>query len=215
MKVGINGAVRDISDLKVGVSGVVRSVSEAYVGINGAIKKVWPTTKIVVAEEIPYKNLGDVSIGQIFEVVNPFWHWTTMGFPISFSYLQNGPVFAFVTTQSTNKFSLVGDKIVLNGSSMLRIENNTSAERNDIGIPIISSAEGQGTISCCIGFSNSVSGAFDDVYEIFVNNSGRYPDASLRLAPHESSSRRSIINYYFQSAESAYLIAKRYTVQKG
>lgn len=43
MKVGVNGAVRDISDLKVGVSGAVRAVSEAYIGVNGAIKKVWPT----------------------------------------------------------------------------------------------------------------------------------------------------------------------------
>lgn len=42
MKVGINGAVRDISDLKVGVSGAVRAVSEAYIGVNGAVKKVWP-----------------------------------------------------------------------------------------------------------------------------------------------------------------------------
>lgn len=46
MKVGINGAVRDISDLKVGVSGAIRSVSEAYVGVNGAVKKVWPTFPI-------------------------------------------------------------------------------------------------------------------------------------------------------------------------
>lgn len=42
MKVGINGAVRDISDLKVGVSGAVRAVSEAYIGVAGATKKVWP-----------------------------------------------------------------------------------------------------------------------------------------------------------------------------
>lgn len=46
MKVGINGAVRDISDLKVGVSGAVRAVSEAYVGVNGAVKKVWPLLPI-------------------------------------------------------------------------------------------------------------------------------------------------------------------------
>lgn len=42
MKIGVNGAVRDISDLKVGASGAVRSVSEAYVGVSGAVKKVWP-----------------------------------------------------------------------------------------------------------------------------------------------------------------------------
>lgn len=42
MKVGVNGAVRDISDLKVGANGAVRAVSEAYIGVNGAVKKVWP-----------------------------------------------------------------------------------------------------------------------------------------------------------------------------
>ena len=43
MKVGVNGAIRDISDLKVGVSGAVRAVSEAYIGVAGATKKVWPS----------------------------------------------------------------------------------------------------------------------------------------------------------------------------
>ena len=39
---GVNGAVRDISDLKVGVSGAVRAVSEGYAGVGGAVKKIWP-----------------------------------------------------------------------------------------------------------------------------------------------------------------------------
>ena len=42
MKVGVNGAVRNISDLKVGVSGAVRAVSEGYAGVSGAVKKIWP-----------------------------------------------------------------------------------------------------------------------------------------------------------------------------
>ena len=46
MKVGVNGAVRDISDLKVGANGAVRAVSEAYIGVNGAVKKVWPLIPI-------------------------------------------------------------------------------------------------------------------------------------------------------------------------
>ena len=46
MKVGVNGAVRDISDLKVGVNGAVRAVSEAYIGVSGAVKKVWPLISI-------------------------------------------------------------------------------------------------------------------------------------------------------------------------
>ena len=43
MKVGVNGAVRDISDLKVGANGAVHAVSELWIGVNGAVKKVWPT----------------------------------------------------------------------------------------------------------------------------------------------------------------------------
>ena len=43
MKVGVNGAVRDISDIKVGASGAVRAVSEGYIGVAGATKKVWPS----------------------------------------------------------------------------------------------------------------------------------------------------------------------------
>lgn len=46
MKVGVNGAVRDISDLKVGVNGAVRAVSEAYIGVSGAVKKVWPLISV-------------------------------------------------------------------------------------------------------------------------------------------------------------------------
>lgn len=46
MKVGVNGAVRDISDLKVGVSGAVRQASELWIGVNGAVKKVWPTLPV-------------------------------------------------------------------------------------------------------------------------------------------------------------------------
>lgn len=46
MKVGVNGAVRDISDLKVGANGAVRAVSEAYIGVAGATKKVWPLLPI-------------------------------------------------------------------------------------------------------------------------------------------------------------------------
>lgn len=45
MKVGINGAVRDISDIKVGVSGAVRAVSEGYAGVGGAVKKIWPVIR--------------------------------------------------------------------------------------------------------------------------------------------------------------------------
>lgn len=45
MKVGVNGAVRDISDIKVGASGAVRAVSEGYAGVSGAVKKIWPVIR--------------------------------------------------------------------------------------------------------------------------------------------------------------------------
>lgn len=50
MKVGVNGAVRDISDLKVGVSGAVHAASELWAGLNGATKKIWPTISPVLDE---------------------------------------------------------------------------------------------------------------------------------------------------------------------
>lgn len=56
MKVGVNGAVRDISDLKVGANGAVRAVSEAYIGVNGAVKKVWPT--IMPGYQVALKSVG-------------------------------------------------------------------------------------------------------------------------------------------------------------
>lgn len=45
MKVGVNGAVRNISDIKVGASGAVRAVSEGYAGVGGAVKKIWPVIR--------------------------------------------------------------------------------------------------------------------------------------------------------------------------
>lgn len=56
MKVGVNGAVRDITDLKVGANGAVRAVSEAYVGVNGAVKKVWPS--IMPGYQVVLKSVG-------------------------------------------------------------------------------------------------------------------------------------------------------------
>lgn len=59
MKVGINGAVRDISDIKVGVSGAVRAVSEAYIGVAGAIKKVWPNKKAL--NDCTWDEISEIS----------------------------------------------------------------------------------------------------------------------------------------------------------
>lgn len=60
MKVGINGAVRDISDLKVGVSGAVHAASELWVGLNGATKKVWPTYSSVL-DENTWEQISEAS----------------------------------------------------------------------------------------------------------------------------------------------------------
>lgn len=59
MKVGVNGAVRDISDLKVGVSGAVRAVSEAYIGVAGATKKVWPNKKAL--NDCTWDEISEIS----------------------------------------------------------------------------------------------------------------------------------------------------------
>lgn len=59
MKVGVNGAVRDISDIKVGVSGAVRAVSEAYIGVSGATKKVWPNKKAL--NDCTWDEISEIS----------------------------------------------------------------------------------------------------------------------------------------------------------
>lgn len=59
MKVGINGAVRDISDFKVGVNGAVHAVSELWIGINGAAKKVWPIIEVGYQEILDTVGSGE------------------------------------------------------------------------------------------------------------------------------------------------------------
>lgn len=59
MKVGVNGAVRDISDLKVGVSGAVRPVNEVYIGVSGATKKVWPNKKAL--NDCTWDEISEIS----------------------------------------------------------------------------------------------------------------------------------------------------------
>lgn len=69
MKVGINGAVRDISDLKVGVSGAVHAASELWAGLNGATKKVWPTISPVLDEN----TWGQISEASSSGVASQIW----------------------------------------------------------------------------------------------------------------------------------------------
>lgn len=81
MKVGVNGAVRDISDLKVGANGAVRAVSEAYIGVNGAVKKVWPTYSIVKTEPID-KSLNRYStkpMRLLYTITDTTWEWYYYG----------------------------------------------------------------------------------------------------------------------------------------
>ena len=58
MKVGVNGAVRDISDFKAGVNGAVHAVSELWIGVNGAVKKVWPTLPVGYQEILDVVGAG-------------------------------------------------------------------------------------------------------------------------------------------------------------
>lgn len=59
MKVGVNGAVRDISDFKAGVNGAVRAVSELWIGVNGAAKKVWPLIEVGYQEILDTVGSGE------------------------------------------------------------------------------------------------------------------------------------------------------------
>lgn len=66
MKVGVNGAVRDISDLKVGANGAVHAASELWVGLNGATKKVWPTYSSVL-DENTWEQISEASSSGVAE----------------------------------------------------------------------------------------------------------------------------------------------------
>ena len=60
MNVGVNGAVREISDLKVGVGGAVRPVNEVYIGVSGAVKKVWPKVSPVLNDN-DWQTISEIS----------------------------------------------------------------------------------------------------------------------------------------------------------
>lgn len=97
MKVGVNGAVRDISDLKVGVNGAVRSVSEAYVGVNGAVKKVWPSFSLVLDEN----TWGQISEASSSGVAENIWEvgdrkQITLNSTVGSLSLKNYSTYAFI-----------------------------------------------------------------------------------------------------------------------
>lgn len=98
MKVGVNGAVRDISDLKVGANGAVRAVSEAYIGVNGAVKKVWPTYSIVKTEPID-KSLSRFSTNTmrlLYTITGTTWEWYYLGGFFDTYQLRDGPIYIYV-----------------------------------------------------------------------------------------------------------------------
>lgn len=66
MKVGVSGAVRDISDLKVGVGGAVRAASEVYIAVDGAVKKVWPSYSPVLNDNT-WEQISAASTAEITE----------------------------------------------------------------------------------------------------------------------------------------------------
>ena len=211
MKVGINGAVRDISDLKVGVSGAIRSVSEAYVGVNGAVKKVWPLYKVVVAEDIPYKNLSEAS-DSIFVIPNPFWGWRTQQAGVfTFTYLKNGPVYVYYTNSTANAYTLSNGKIVLNGASLLTFNTDEQVDNTRNGITIISSFSS--SLSAYIGFSSTPVNSFDDVYRVYINRSGG-TEVSILFGPDPNNLSKSQVRYYMDSWDGN-LNATHYSVQKG
>ena len=97
MKVGVNGAVRDISDLKVGANGAVRAVSELWVGLNGATKKVWPTYSSVL-DENTWEQISEASSSGVSEniwEVGDRKHVTLNGTVGSLS-LSNFSTYAFI-----------------------------------------------------------------------------------------------------------------------
>lgn len=172
MKVGVNGAARDVSDLKVGVSGAVRAVSEAYVGVNGAVKKVWPLYKAVVVDSAQ----NNTSIGyygeKIIKIPEGFWSWyqKTIGW-LNYYALDNGPVYVYYNTASSaeSAYDIVNGKFTLKSANLVTKENGNYYGRT--GALEIFTQSGVKQLRAWLGFNSVAENSFDYIYNAFISTS--------------------------------------------
>ncbi len=167
MKVGVNGAVRDISDLKVGANGAVRAVSEAYIGVNGAVKKVWPTYSIVKTEHID-KYLSVYSRdNELYTITNTPWSWDYTGGVVPVTELSGGPIYVYTRNfYSETDVYLNGDKLSIRNAELnYTIENGSGYDKYSWGV---STGLG-GNIALFAGFSGVKANSFDVVYRFQIS----------------------------------------------
>lgn len=173
MKVGVNGAVRDISDLKVGANGAVRAVSEAYIGVNGAVKKVWPTYSIVKTEHID-KNLNRDSTESarlLYTITDTTWEWYYYGGFWDAYQLRDGPIYIYVLSgyyTSEEDLYLNGNKLSIKGATVTTLNDGVGWDRASGAINI----GVQGNIAAFVGISSINSNLFDVVYRFSLSGEG-------------------------------------------
>lgn len=173
MKVGVNGAVRDISDLKVGANGAVRAVSEAYIGVNGAVKKVWPTYSIVKTEPID-KSLNRYStkpMRLLYTITDTTWEWYYYGGFFDAYQLRDGPIYIYIRSGyfvSEKDLYLNGNKISIKDATVTTLNDGVGwdSANGAINIGI------QGNIDTLVGISSINSNLFDVVYRFYLGGEG-------------------------------------------
>ena len=173
MKVGVNGAVRDISDLKVGANGAVRAVSEAYIGVNGAVKKVWPTYSIVKTEPI-HKSLNKYSTKPtrlLYTITDTTWEWYYYGGFFNAYQLRDGPIYIYVLSgyyTSEEDLYLNGNKLSIKGATVTTLNDGVGWDSANGAINI----GVQGNITAFVGISSINSNLFDVVYQFYLSGEG-------------------------------------------
>lgn len=189
MKVGVNGAVRDISDLKVGVNGAVRSVSEAYVGVNGAVKKVWPLYKPVILDSKYDSNITmNSGSDQAFGINKNGWGFQrrSQGW-FTYSYLIGGPIYAYYNAVANYDpdsaeglaFNIKGGKFELIGAQRKVFPNDDyygaiTGDLSGFGLPITSTDGSSRSIQGWVGLSAKDENSFDTIYSFSYNMKNWY-----------------------------------------
>lgn len=170
MKVGVNGAVRDISDLKVGANGAVRAVSEAYIGVNGAVKKVWPTYSIVKTGTFSRRvtRYSSASEKQLFTISDTPWRWHVSGTIVKNYLISDGPVHAFIKLGViyNTDYYLVGDKLAFRKYDEITTLDNGEGYSSSNGCASIGFT-GEGV--ALIGINNTRDNLFDTLYVVSVS----------------------------------------------
>lgn len=213
MKVGVNGAVRDISDLKVGANGAVRAVSEAYIGVNGAVKKVWPTYSIVKTEHID-KYLNRYSTKKttiLYSISGTPWRWDgPSGFFNSYT-LEEGPIYIYVRSGynvDEKDLYLNGNKLSIKNATMTSVNNGygISDANSSIGIGVL------GATTAFVGISSIDANLFDAVYRFSLSGLGTSEEHATGVGLG-GGGRTTNFRFYSNTGESTHVICDKYIVQ--